>query len=240
MVWLADNHSIVSKTIQASEIGVNMSVKKLFYYPSNASMAPHIVLEEIGRPFELILVDRKQNEHKSVDYLRLNPNGLIPVLVDGEMVLYETAAICLHLADTHLESGMAPKLATPERAQFYKWLMWLTNTLQTALIVYFYPERWVDTDNAPGASQVQAHAESKIGTLLDQLESQLRSSDGHWLLGDQYTILDPYTFMLCRWTRGFAKPAREWPLIGQYLQRMLTRPAIQRVIKTEGLAAPLV
>ena len=217
-----------------------MTAKKLFYYPSNASMAPHIVLEEIGQPFELVLVDRTQDEHKSADYLRLNPNGLIPVLVDGDMVLYETAAICLHLADTHPASGMAPALATPKRAEFYKWLMWLTNTLQAALIVYFYPERWVDAGNAPGAKQVQIHAELKIGILLEQLESQLQSSEGPWLLGSQYTILDPYAFMLCRWTRGFTKPAREWPLLGQYLQRMLARPAIQRVIESEGLAAPLV
>jgi glutathione S-transferase len=217
-----------------------MTAKKLFYYPSNASMAPHIVLEEIGQPFELVLVDRTQDEHKSADYLRLNPNGLIPVLVDGDMVLYETAAICLHLADTHPASGMAPALATPKRAEFYKWLMWLTNTLQAALIVYFYPERWVDAGNAPGAKQVQIHAELKIGILLEQLESQLQSSEGPWLLGSQFTILDPYAFMLCRWTRGFTKPAREWPLLGQYLQRMLARPAIQRVIESEGLAAPLV
>ncbi|MBC8639485.1 glutathione S-transferase family protein [Caballeronia sp. EK] len=217
-----------------------MTAKKLFYYPSNASMAPHIVLEEIGQPFELVLVDRTQDEHKSADYLRLNPNGLIPVLVDGDMVLYETAAICLHLADTHPGSGMAPALATTERAEFYKWLMWLTNTLQAALIVYFYPERWVDAGNAPSAKQVQTHAELKIGILLEQLESQLQSSEGPWLLGSQYTMLDPYAFMLCRWTRGFTKPAREWPLLGQYLQRMLARAAIQRVIETEGLAAPLV
>ena len=217
-----------------------MTTKKLFYYPSNASMAPHIVLEEIGLHFELVLVDRRLDEQKSAYYLRLNPNGLIPVLVDGDMVLYETAAICLHLADTHPENGMAPILATPERAEFYKWLMWLTNTLQTALIVYFYPERWVDVNNVPGANQVQTHAELKIGILLDQLESQLQTSDGPWLLGGQYTILDPYAFMLCRWTRGFTKPARVWPLLGQYLQRMLARPAIQRVIKTEGLAAPLI
>ena len=217
-----------------------MTIKKLFYYPSNASMAPHIVLEEIGHPFELMLVDRTQNQHKSAEYLQLNPNGLIPVLVDGELVLYETAAICLHLADTHPESGMVPSLGTPERAEFYKWLMWLTNTLQAALIVYFYPERWVDVDNTVGASQVQAHAESKIDSLLGQLESQLDSSGGPWLLGEHYTILDAYAFMLCRWTRGFTKPARDWPLLGPYLQRMQARPAIQRAMKTERLAAPLV
>lgn len=203
-------------------------------------MAPHIVLEEIGQPFELMLVDRTQGEHKSVEYLRLNPNGLIPVLVDGDLVLYETAAICLHLADTNPASGLAPELGTMERAQFYKWLMWLTNTLQTSLIVYYYPERWVDPENSIGAQQIRAHAESKITTLLNQLEVQLHSSGGPWLLGQHYTVLDPYALMLCRWTRGFAKPAREWSLLGAYLQRVLARPAVQRAIKTERLGEPLV
>jgi len=217
-----------------------MSTKKLFYYPSNASMAPHIVLEEIGEPFELALVDRAQGKHKSAEYLQLNPNGLIPVLIDGDLVLYETAAICLHLADTSPASRLAPELGTMERAEFYKWLMWLTNTLQMSLIVYFYPERWVDTGNTAGAKQVQAHAESKITTLLDQLEAQLHASGGPWLLGQHYTVLDPYALMLCRWTRGFAKPARESPLLGAWLQRMLARPAVQRAFKTEGLGEPLV
>ena len=217
-----------------------MATKKLFFYPSNASMAPHILLEEIGQPFELVLVDRTQNVHKSADYLQMNPNGLIPVLVDGDMVLYETAAICLHLADTHPEAGLAPAFATSERADFYKWLMWLTNTMQATLLLYFYPERWVDPDNALGAQQVKAHAESKVGTLLEQLETQLQKSNGPWLLGEEYTILDPYAFMLCRWTRGFTKPARDWPVLGEYLKRIMARPAVQRAIATEKLAAPLV
>lgn len=215
-------------------------MKKLFYSPGKASMAPHMVLEEIGQPFELVPVDTTQGAHKSTEYLRLNPNGLIPVLTDGDLVLYETAAICLHLADAHPQSQLAPELGTAARGQFYKWLMWLTNTLQTSLILYFYPERWVDADNAAGAGQVQAHAESKIATLLDQLEAQLDSSGGPWLLGRQYTVLDPYTLMLCRWTRGFAKPARARPLLGAYLQRVLERPAVLRAIRTEGLGQPLV
>ncbi len=90
---------------------------KLFYYPGNASMAPHFVLEEIGRPFELEYVDRAHDRHKSPDYLALNPNGLIPVLIDGDLVLYETSAICLPLADTHPEQRLAPDLCTLERAQ---------------------------------------------------------------------------------------------------------------------------
>ncbi|MDN7876648.1 glutathione S-transferase family protein [Burkholderia aenigmatica] len=213
---------------------------KLFYYPSNASMAPHFVLEEIGKPFELEFVDRTHDQHKSPDYLALNPNGLIPVLIDGDLVLYEAAAICLHLADTHPEQRLAPELGTPERAQCYKWLMWLTNTLQTALLAYFYPERWVDVGNAAGAAQVKAHAEAKIAALLDQLDRQLETSGGPWLLGARYTVLDPYALMLCRWTRGFAEPARQRPILGGYLQRVLARPAIQRALQTEGLAQPWV
>ncbi|WP_233872353.1 glutathione S-transferase family protein [Paraburkholderia adhaesiva] len=212
----------------------------LFYYPSTASMAPHIVLEEIGQPFELKLVDRMKDEHKSDEYLKLNPNGLIPALVDGDLVPYESAAICLHLADTHPERALVPALGTPQRAEFYKWLMWLTNTLQATLIVYFYPDRWVEAGNADGARQVQSHAEAKIATLLDQLEAQLETSGGPWLLGDAYTALDPYALMLCRWTRGLHRPARTWPRLGAYLQRMLERPAVARAFKTEGIAQPLV
>lgn len=203
-------------------------------------MAPHIVLEELQQPFELQLVQRAANEHKSPAYLALNPNGLIPAFVDGELVLYETAAILLHLADTHPAAHLAPPLGTPERAQFYKWLVWLTNTLQPLLIAYFYPERWVDEGNGPGAAQVKAQAEARIAPLLDQLDAQLQRHAGPWLLGADYSVADPMALMLCRWTRGFARPARSLPALGPYLQRLLARPAVQRAFATEQLAQPWV
>ncbi len=217
---------------------------QLHYYPSNASFTPHVLLHEIGVPFELKLVDRTQAAHKQPDYLKLNPNGLIPVLVDGELVLYETAAISLHLADAHPGAALAPPLGTRERAHFYKWLMWLTNTLQATLIHYFYPERLVDEGNAAGAAQVKAHAQAKVGELLQRLDAQLASHGGPWLLGGEYSAVDPYAFMLCRWTRGFAgasaRPAREHVHIAPYLQRVMARPAVQRVFSAEGLAPPYV
>jgi glutathione S-transferase len=213
-------------------------VLQLHYFPSNASMAPHIVLEELGVPFELKLVDRTNDAHKSPAYRKLNPNGLIPVIVDGDLVLYETAAICLHLVDTHPQAGLAPAVGTPERAHFYKWLVWLTNTLQAALIVYFYPERWADSPDA--IAQVKAHAEASVGGMLDRLDAELARHGRAWLLGERFTALDPYALMLCRWTRGFARPARSLPQLGPYLQRVLARPAVQRVFEKEGLVAPLV
>lgn len=217
---------------------------ELHYYPGNASLIPHIVLEELGLPFELRYVDRAQSAQKSPAYLKLNPNGLIPVLVDGPLVLYEAAAVCLHLADANPKAGMMPPLGTAERAHAYKWLAWLTNTLQAALIIYFYPERWMNEGNAAGAAELKAHAEAKIGAMLDQLDAQFAARAGKpgedWFLGARYSVLDPYAFVLCRWTRGFARPARGLPHLKPFLERMLARPAVQRAFATEKLAPPLV
>ena len=160
------------------------------------------------------------------------------MLVDGELVLYETAAITLHLADTHAGAGLAPPLGTPERAQFYKWLMWLSNTLQAEMPLYFYSERWADTPE--GAAAVKPHAEAHIAGMIDQLEAELANHGGPWFLGAQYSVLDPYVLMLCRWTRGMARPARTLPQLGPYLQRVLARPAVQRAFAQEGLGEPLV
>jgi glutathione S-transferase len=203
-------------------------------------MAPHMLLEEIGEPFKLRLVDRAHAAHKRPDYLKLNPNGLIPVLVDGDLVLYESAAICLHLADSHPQAQLAPLLQTAERAHFYKWLVWCTNTLQAMLIHYFYSERIVNEGDAAAAAQVRAHAEANIGAMLDQLDAQLAAHGEDWLLGRAFSAVDPYALMLCRWTRNFARPARSLPHLGPYLQRVLARPAVQRAFATEKLMPPLV
>jgi len=212
---------------------------QLHYYPGNASFAPHVLLQEIGVPFELKLVQRMQGAHRQPEYLKLNPNGLIPVLVDGELVLYETAAICLHLADAHLGAALAPPPGTRERAHCYKWMVWLTNTPQAMLKHYFYPERLVDDGDAAAARQVKAHAQAQVGAMLQQLDDQLASHGGPWLLGEHYSAVDPLAFLLCRWTRGFDdKPARDHAHIAPYLQRVLARPAVQRAIAAEGLQAP--
>ena len=214
---------------------------QLHYYPSTASMIPHLLLEEMAVPFELVLVDRTIGAHKAPAYLQLNPNGLLPALTDGELVLYETAAICLHLCDTHPHAAMAPAVGSVERAHFYKWLVWLTNTLQSALIVYFYPERLVDAGNAAGVAQVQAHAQETINGLLDQLDAELARHGGPWFMGSTFSALDIYVFTLCRWTRNFnRRPARSLPHLGPYLQRVLARPATQRVMHTEQISAPFV
>lgn len=211
---------------------------QLHWYPGTAAMIPHIVLEEMGVPYERVLVDRARDHHKRPEYLKLNPNGLIPVLTDGDLVLYETAAIVLHLCDTHPQAQLAPAPGTSERAHFYKWLVWCTNTLQATLLAYFYPERWVKEGNAEGAAEVKAAAQARVQPLLDQLDDLL-ARGGPWALGERYSALDAYVFTLCRWTRNFSEgKARERTHLGPYLQRMADRPAVQRVFANEQLSAP--
>ncbi len=235
---------------------------QLHYYPSNASMIPHIVLEELGVPFELVLVDRSQNQQKSPAYLKLNPNGKIPTLVETtpgkpDLVLYEGAAICLHLADTHRSDGnpagnLMPPVGSAERAQAYKWLLWLADTYQPDVMMYYYPERYVASSDPAVVKSVSQQAQARIGGHLEQLDDELARAksrskatddieDSEWFLGRQFSVLDPYVFTLCRWTRNFdLRPARSYPHIGPYLQRMLARPSVQRVMATEKLVAPLV
>jgi glutathione S-transferase len=121
-----------------------------------------------------------------------------------------------------------------------KWLMWLTNTLQSTLIAYFYPERWVEAGNAEGAAQVKRQAQVKIWGLIDQIDAQLVHG-GPWFLGARYSLLDGYAMMLCRWTRNFnEKPARDWPRVHAWLKRVLAREAVVRVFEADALPQPWV
>jgi glutathione S-transferase len=211
---------------------------ELHHFPGNASLTPHLLLEELGAPYRLVLVDRAQGAQHAAAYKALNPNGKIPTLVDGDLVLWETAAIVLHLVDTHPAAGLAPAVGTPQRAHFYKWLAWLATTLQAEMECWFYPERWAD--DAAAAAQVKAHAGARIDAMFDLVEAEFARHGGTYLLGTAFSALDPYLLMLGRWSRGMPRPARTLPHLGAFLQRMLARPAVQRAFEQEGLAAPLV
>ena len=133
---------------------------ELFYYPNNASLAPHFVLEEIGVPFALTLVDRKRDAQKDSEYLKRNPMGRIPTLIDDGLVLFEAAAICLHLADRHPQVALAPRVGSDERAHLYKWLMFLTNTIQPDFMAWRYPEK--QTTDIRGIAPIKTSAEARM------------------------------------------------------------------------------
>jgi glutathione S-transferase len=87
---------------------------------------------------------------------------------------------------------------------------------------------------------VKRRAEARAGGMLDVLDQQLAAHGGDWVLGADFSAVDPHALMLCRWTRSFTRPARSLPHLAPYLQRMLARPAVQRAFATEKLSTPLV
>nr|WP_315476781.1 glutathione S-transferase family protein [uncultured Undibacterium sp.] len=218
---------------------------QLFYSPGTACLAPHFLLEELGLPYELVLVDTSKQEHQQAAYLKLNPKGKIPLLIDvfdgDELHLTESAAICMHLADKYAvqqnAAHFSPALGSVERALLNQWMMYLSNTLQAELLSYFYPERLAD--NAETAEQIKKHAEQRVAEMLVYIDTELAKSDGDFFLGKSLSIADLFLFMLCRWTRNMHKPARDYTHLSPYLARLVQRPAIANSFAQEALTAPL-
>jgi glutathione S-transferase len=208
----------------------------LFYYPGNASLLPHMMLREIGAPFELSLVDRANSQQTGPDYLRLNPTGKIPVLLDDGTAIYETAAIALYLADRHPEAGLAPAAATPARGQFYKWMVLITNSLQTQYRSIFYPHEFVS--DPAGEESMKAATVARLSRSFAQIGAHL---DGNrWLLGDSFSAADLYLFMMVRWGRNLAAPPRAIPSIARHAAAVAERAAVREALAFEGLTPPYI
>jgi len=206
----------------------------LHYFPGNASFAPHVLLNEAGAAYQLQLVDREVNGQKNPDYLALNPAGRIPTLIDDGLVLFESAALCLHLCDRHPDMKMAPDVGTPERASFYKWLMFLTNTIQPDVLMYYYTARYTtDPDNIDGVKQ---SAKDRIQGWFDIVDQNM--GDGPYLLGDQASAIDIYLLMLSRWARFLDRAPKTLTHVGPMLDLMLTRPSVIKTIEAEGIKGP--
>lgn len=208
----------------------------LYYYPGNASLLPHMMLREIGADFSLRLVDRANNEQKSSEYLRLNPNGRIPVLTDGDLVLFETAAIAMHLADRHPAARLAPPIASAERPEFYKWMVHLTNTPQAEYRAWFYPDEHVA--NPAAAPSVKEAAGLRLEAMFGRISAQLDGRE--WLLASGFSAADLFLFMLVRWGRTMPLPPRDIGPLGAHAARVLARPAVQATLAAEKITAPFV
>ena len=203
----------------------------LYYSPGAASLAVHWMLIEIGVPHELRKVDMEAGEHRQSDYLKLNPNGLVPTLVVDGTPLYESAALLMLLAERHPPAGFAPAPGNPQRGPYVTWMFHLSNTLQAAYKDWFYPERPAGPDAVEGA---KASARAKIEACWDRVEAQIRSG-GPYLVGDRVGAVDFLATMLMRWSRNMPKPATEWPAIANYVARMKTRPSFKTLYVREGL-----
>lgn len=206
---------------------------KLYYSQGLASLAPHFVLSEIGAEFELVPVDRSKGEHKTPQYLAINPNGRIPTLQDGDFALFESAAICLHLADRHPKAGLIPALGTAERSETYQWLIFLTNTLQADLWQFFRPEFYASPERqGEFKTTMGEHAARHLGVLDRHLEGK------EFLAGDQLSVADLYMLMLGRWSRHLPQPTRGFKNLTRVLETLCRRPPVVAAFAREAIPAP--
>ena len=204
----------------------------LYWAPGTAAMAPQAVLEEISAPYEAVRIDIAARQHEQAEYRQLNPNGRIPTLVDGDFVIFETAAICQYLADRHPAAGLAPPVGSRERGRQYQWLTYLTNTLQPASNDWFHPD-W--TFAAPDhQAALKAASEQKLYRYYQVLDDGIGGAP--FMAGDRFTICDIYLAMMARWSRFLARPMWTWPNIRRVVAATYTRPAFRRMMDKQGIA----
>ena len=203
----------------------------LYWSPGTASMCVHWMLIELGEPHELVKLDIEAGEHRKPEYLKLNPGGVVPTLVVEGVPLGESAALCMILAERHLQAGFAPAAGNAQRSTYISWMFFLSNTLQTAYHNWFYPD---EPAGAAAVEAVKAAARHRIESCLDRVDSQIAQA-GSYLLGDRVTAADFVTTMLMRWSRNMPKPATEWPAIAGYVKRMKARPSFKVLYEREGL-----
>jgi glutathione S-transferase len=202
---------------------------RLHYAPGTAAIAPHATLAEIGVPYELVLVERDQEGRPPQEYLRLNPWGKIPTLEDGDFVLTESAAICLYLADAFPEARLAPPVGTRDRADLYRWLLWLSNTVQETMLRHFYPHRY-------GEAGVKEAADAAAAAHFDRIDAHL--AERSWLVGEERTVADFFLFMLTRWGRNLEPAAWDRPGLRAHFLRALELRGPRRALEQQGLPLP--
>ena len=165
---------------------------RLHYAPDNASLIVRLALEELGQPYQTLLVDRAVTAQHSAAYLRINPMGMIPALETPDGPMFETAAILLWLADRH--GRMAPAPDAPERAAFLSWLFACSNGLHTDLRQLFYPQLYATADHAGRAALTR----KRITRHLDRLEEHARAG-APWFCAEDLSVLDLYVAVMLRW-----------------------------------------
>jgi glutathione S-transferase len=204
---------------------------KLYYAPGAASLALHWMLIELGVPFELIAVDLEAQAQKSPDYLALNPNGRVPTLVVDGVPHAEVAAMLMLLAERHPDAGFDVPPGDPARADYLQWMIWLTNTLQSAYRTWFYPDEAAGPEVADAAQRAAQAAVEQNLALLDAHFGAGRL----YMVGDTMSAADFMAAMLTRWSRNMPRPATAWPRLAAYVDRMRARPALREVHAREGL-----
>ena len=203
----------------------------LYYFPDNASLAPHLLLAETNIEYSLRLVDRNSNAQKSEEYLKLNPAGRIPTLVHNELVLFESPAICIYICELDAESKFIPPVGDSKRPLFFQWLTYLNNTLQAEFMVWRYPDR--HTADPEGVEGIKAAQGPRLADILALLDEQLASKP--FLLGTNVSACDHFFFMLALWCENLPRPPTSFSNLHRFMGEMSHRAPVQKVCEIENI-----
>ena len=201
---------------------------KLYSAPGTCGTAMHIVLEWIGKPYEVEHLDFAGM--KSPEYLKINPAGVVPAIVDTDGPLSEGLAILLKLVDENPEANIGPAIGAPRRNQLNRWLAFISATLHPFFWPYFVPQRYHPDEEQFGA--VKAAAQERVAVALDVIEANL--VDKTWMLGDQKSVVDAFLYPMANWAYGFDKPTSAYPNIDRVIRQLAADPAVQAVHQSQG------
>ena len=204
----------------------------LFNSPASTAMSAHAALEEIGCPYSNRWVDiDRPLEERDPEFQTLSPHGCVPVLLDGETVVFEGTAILIYLADRFPQARLGPGLCDPKRGDFLKWMTYMTNTLQIAMQIYFMPYR-----HTTAAAGYEAVSEKGIERLHESwgFIDQACAKEGPYLLGEQFSACDLHLQMLSIWHRDPQAMRSRYPHVRRLVELVEERAAVQRIMQDHG------
>ncbi len=184
----------------------------LYHHPFTRAANVVWMLEELGVPYELRFVDIMKGEHKSADFRKINPMGKLPTLVDGDVVLTESAAIALYLADKYSAGALAPALDDPARATYLRWSLYAPAVIEPGC--YAQAAKW---EFRPGSAGWGSYPE-----MLDTIEAAIGA--GPWLLGERFSMADAIFGGTVRYMLQF-KMLEPRDAFVAYAARLNARPA---------------
>jgi glutathione S-transferase len=188
----------------------------LFHSPNTRSSSAVILLEELGVPYELHVLNMKVGEQRRPQYLAINPMGKVPALRHGDALVTEQVAIFLYLADLFPEARLAPPIGDPLRGPYLRWMVFYAASFEPAVI-----DTATQRDPAPLPMSPYGDFETMLRTLTGQL------AKGPFLLGDRFTAADVLWGAALTWTTMF-KLVPELPVIVEYIGRCGARPSVAR------------
>ena len=199
---------------------------KLFYAPGTCSLASHIALEEAGADYEARRVDFSTAEQTKPDYLAVNPKGRVPALLTGRGVVTETPAILTYIAETHPAANLAPRGDAFAFAQLQSFMNYLCSTVHVAHAHGRRGARWADDPAAHEA--MKAKVASNMTACFELIEN--RMLEGPFVMGEAYSIADPYLFTIAGWLEADGVDPALFPKVRDHRNRMTARPAVARVL----------